>query len=133
MAEPVIVKERPGGLYTNDVITTRGHHLYADDLGPSPFEYLSAALGACTNMTLRMYIGRKKWSVDRVSVEVIHKKVSRGDEPPRDVFTRIITIEGDIDRVQRARLLEIANKCPVHKTLEAGSEVITKEKETAPT
>jgi len=84
-------------------------------------------------MTLRMYIGRKKWSVDRVSVEVIHKKVSRGDEPPRDVFTRIITIEGDIDRVQRARLLEIANKCPVHKTLEAGSEVITKEKETAPT
>jgi len=81
MAEAVTVKERLGGKYTQDVNTARGHHIYADepisygssDLGPSPFEFLSAGLGACTNMTMRMYIERKGWSVDHLEVRVTHK------------------------------------------------------------
>lgn len=133
MAEPVTVKERLGGKYTQAVTTTRDHHLYADeptsygssDLGPSPFEFVAAGLGACTNMTMRMYIERKGWSVDHLAVKVSHKKVSRGGEPAHDVFTREIIIEGDVDDDQRARIMEIANKCPVHKTLEVGSQVNT--------
>jgi len=134
MAEAVTVKERLGGKYTQDVNTTRGHHIYADeptsygssDLGPSPFEFLSAGLGACTNMTMRMYIERKGWSVDHLAVVIKHKKVAGGDQPPRDVFVREITIEGDVDEAQRARILEIADKCPVHRTLEASSHIETK-------
>ncbi len=134
MAEPVIVKERPGGKYTNDVMTSR-HHLYADepeslgsaDLGPTPYEYLCAALGACTSITLRMYISRKGWPVDNIAVKVSHKKIAIGDLPPKDVFTREITISGDVDAEQRARIIQIANKCPVHKTLEASSDIETQE------
>jgi len=134
MSEPVIVRERPGGVYTNDVMTSR-HHLYADepadlgsaDLGPTPYEYLCAALGACTSITLRMYITRKKWSVDNVAVKVSHKKITIGDLPPKDVFTREIKISGDVDKTQRARIIEIANKCPVHRTLERNSDIETHE------
>lgn len=132
MSEAVIVKERAGGKYTQDVLTSR-HHLYADepasygsaDLGPTPYEFLCAGLGACTSITLRMYIERKKWDISHIGVEVSHKKVSKGENPSRDVFTRKITIEGDVDPVQRDRLMQIAGKCPVHKTLEASSDVIT--------
>lgn len=135
MSEPVTVKERAGGLYTNDVVTSR-HHLYADepvelgsaDLGPTPFEYLCAGLGACTSITLRMYADRKKWPVNHIEVDVSHTRETHADGLRRDVFTREITIEGDVDEVQRARLIEIANKCPVHRTLEAGSDVITRAK-----
>jgi len=134
MAEPVIVKERLGGIYTQDVITTR-HHLYADeptsygsaDLGPSPYELLCASLGACTSMTLRMYVERKQWSVENIAVKVSHKKLQFSELPPKDVFTREITITGDVDEAQRARMIVIANKCPVHKTLEASSDIETRE------
>ncbi len=134
MADPVIVKERPGGKYTQDVMTSR-HHLYADepmelgsaDLGPTPYEYLCAALGACTSITLRMYISRKGWEVENIAVKVSHKKIAIGDLPPKDVFTREITILGDVDAEQRARIIALANKCPVHKTLEASSGVKTRE------
>lgn len=132
MAETVTVKERPGGKYSNDVITSR-HHLFADepvdlgsaDMGPTPYEYLCAALGACTTITLRMYIDRKGWNVTHLSVDVSHKKVAIGDQRPKDVFTRSVTIQGDVDEAQRARIIEIAGKCPVHKTLAAGSDVVT--------
>jgi putative redox protein len=132
MADPVIVKERAGGKYTQDVLTSR-HHLYADepasygsaDLGPTPYEYLCAALGACTTITLRMYVERKKWPVDHLGCEVSHKKVVGGDNGSYDVFTRTLTIEGDVDAAQRQRIMEIANKCPVHKTLESSSHVET--------
>lgn len=133
MAETITVSERPGGKYTNDVRSSR-HHLYADepidfgssDLGPTPYEYLNAALGACTSITLRMYADRKGWPVGKISVDVTHAKEIHGDGIKRDVFTRVIRIDGDLDEAQKARMLEIANKCPVHRTLEAGSDVITR-------
>ena len=133
MAEPITVAERPGGKYTNDVRSSR-HHLYADepvdlggaDLGPTPYEYLCAALGSCTSITMRMYADRKNWPVKDISVVVSHSKDIHGDGLKRDVFTRIISMAGDIDEAQRSRMIEIANKCPVHRTLEAGSDVITK-------
>lgn len=128
MTEMVSISEREGGKYTNDVRTSR-HHLYADepialgssDLGPTPFEYLAAGLGACTTITLRMYADRKKWPMDHVSVDVSQSKDAEG----KHVFTRKITVTGNLDGTQRARLKEIANKCPVHKVLHAGSDVIT--------
>lgn len=134
MSDPVIVKERPGGIYTNSV--SNGRHLYlADepesfgsaDLGPTPYEYLCAALGACTSITLRMFADRKGWSVENIAVNVTHAKAIHGDGIKRDVFTREVTLTGELDEAQRARMIEIANKCPVHRTLEAGSDVITKE------
>ena len=133
MAETIRISERAGGKYTNDVRSSR-HHAYADepealggsDLGPTPYEYLNAALGSCTSITMRMYADRKGWPVDKITVDVSHAKEIHGDGIKRDVFTRVIAIEGDLDEAQRARMLEIANKCPVHRTLEAGSDVITK-------
>lgn len=133
MHETITVSERPGGKYTNDVKSSR-HHLLADepvdlgsaDLGPTPYEYLCAALGACTSITLRMYADRKKWEVGQISVDVTHSKEIHGDGIKRDVFTRIISLGGDIDEAQKARMLEIADKCPVHRTLEAGADVMTK-------
>lgn len=132
MSESVKVTEREGGIYTQDVRTGR-HHFYADepesygsaDLGPAPYELLCASLGACTSITLRMYSTRKKWPVTHIGVEVSHKKVTDGQGRAKDVFTRILTLSGDLDEDQRARLLEIANKCPVHKTLHASSDILT--------
>jgi putative redox protein len=99
---------------------------------PNPYEYLCAALGACTTMTLRMYADFKKLPLERVTVEVQHEKRHASDveeamdhTPKRDHFTRRITLEGDLDEKQRNRLLEIADRCPVHRTMERGSEVNT--------
>ncbi len=132
MAAPVTVTERPGGKYTLDVDNGR-HHLYADeplnfgsaDLGPSPFEYLCASLGSCTAITLRMYAGRKKWDIDNISVTVTHstRKIESGES--KAVFTRVLNVSGDIDEAARGRLVEIANKCPVHKMLEHGNIIET--------
>lgn len=107
--------------------------------GPDPYEYVSAGLGACTSMTLRMYADRKGWPLERVSVSITHSKDHVDDclhcEEGRkiDVFDRAITIEGDLDAAQRARLMEIADKCPVHQTLEAGGHVRTVETPTKST
>jgi len=133
MSDIITVSERPGGKYTNDVKSSR-HQLLADepteygsaDLGPSPFEFLSIGLGACTSMTLRGYADRKGWPVEKISVDVTHTKEIHADGIKRDVFTRTISIDGDLDEAQLNRMIEIAGKCPVHRTLEAGSDVITK-------
>jgi putative redox protein len=132
MGNKVTVKERAGGIYTQDV-WARDHHLYADepeslggaDLGPSPFEYVLAGLGACTTITLRMYAERKNWPVTHLAVDVSHKKSGFGTDEMKNVFVRKITIEGDLDDKQRARMMQIADKCPVHKVLAHANEIRT--------
>jgi putative redox protein len=91
--------------------------------GPTPYDLLSAGLGACTAMTLKLYAEQKAWPLAHVQVVVGH--VKREDEPPPDLFTREIVLEGELTEDQRARLLEVAGRCPVHRTLERGSAVTT--------
>ncbi|HEV7777607.1 MAG TPA: OsmC family protein [Luteibacter sp.] len=90
--------------------------------GPNPYDLLASALGACTVMTIRMYAERKKWPLSRVRAQVTHR---RGTLEERDIFTREISLEGELDDAQRARLLDIAGRCPVHLTLHRGSVVET--------
>jgi len=91
--------------------------------GPSPYELVAAGLGACTSMTLRLYADRKGWPLQRTRVAVRHDKVA--GQTPTDVFDRKIALEGPLDAEQTRRLLEIADKCPVHRTLEGGARVVT--------
>ena len=135
----VIVRETgENGPYQNAILMNGGR-FFADepaslggaDTGPNPYAYVVAGLGACTSITLRMYANRKKWPVTRISVNLDHEKrhaedcVDCGPNDRIDVFTRYIDIEGDLDEDQRARLLEIADRCPVHRTLEHGAKVET--------
>ncbi len=136
--EQVVV--RLGDGFTTD-IKAGNHHITADEpesvggdnLGPSPYDYLSASLGACTAMTLKMYARRKKWDLQEVTVHLSHDKRHCEDcidfEKPSskiDHFLRIIELEGDLNEEQKNRLLEIANKCPVHRTLMEESRVETR-------
>ncbi|MEO0763026.1 MAG: OsmC family protein, partial [Pseudomonadota bacterium] len=126
----------PAG-FLQDIYAGNGTHMLADepeafggtDRGPSPYGFLSAGLGACTSMTIRMYARRKGWPLSHVSVDVTHDKVhaedAGGSSGRVDSFTRVIRLEGDLDADQRARLLEIADKCPVHRTLESGARIET--------
>lgn len=92
--------------------------------GPNPYDLLVSALGACTLMTLRLYANHKNWPLDRIRVRVTR---CRGSGNARDVFATEIFLEGDLDDVQRARLIEIAGHCPVHRTLERGVDFTTKQ------
>ena len=126
----VLVEETGAGKFQVQ-ITAHGSRLFADEpedvgglgSGLSPYELVSAGLGACTSMTLRLYAERKGWPLQRTCVAVRHDKIA-GQVPP-DTFARQIGLEGPLDAEQTARLFEIADKCPVHKTLEGGSKVTT--------
>ena len=105
-----------------------------DDFGPSPYQYLSAALGACTAMTLQMYARRKKWDLKEVKVHVDHGKKYVDDckacleyekEIKIDHFVREIEMEGDLTEEQISRLLEIADRCPVHRSMNAEVKILT--------
>ncbi len=123
--------------FLQDVMAGPKHHVMADepesyggtDRGMTPYQFLAAGLGACTSMTIRMYARRKKWPLEHVSVDVTHNRVHAQDAGvdigPLDQFTRIITLKGGLDAEQRQRLLEIADKCPVHRSLEAGATIRT--------
>ena len=126
----VIVRETGDGKFTQEVST--GSHIFiADepedmgglDTGPAPYDMLLAALGSCTSMTIRMYADQKKWPLEGVTVELTHRKETGADNVKRDVITREISLEGPLDDTQRQRLLEIANKCPIHKTLESKPDI----------
>ena len=120
------------GLPYEQTVTVGRHVLTADealsrggqDIGPSPYEYLLAGLGACTLITMRMYAERHKWPLSRAKVELWHEKVlAPGDAPPTDRFHRIIYLEGELAEEQRLRLLQIAERCPVSETLRRTSSV----------
>jgi uncharacterized OsmC-like protein/alpha/beta superfamily hydrolase len=143
---PVVVAETSQGAFLNHVVVGR-HRLLADepvsvggfDAGPSPYDLLGAALGACTSMTLRMYAERKKLPLDQVTVEVAHGKVHADDcvecadndllagrTGMIDRFERVLHLAGDdLTEADRAKLLEIADKCPVHRTLASATSIVT--------
>lgn len=121
-------------------IRAGGFHLTADEpvnvggngFGPTPYDLLGAALGACTAMTMKMYADRKKWDLQGAYVHLSHSKAHAEDctncETPSakiDRFDRMIELQGDLDEGQKKRLLEIADKCPVHRTLHGQVEVVT--------
>ncbi|MEM6277310.1 MAG: alpha/beta fold hydrolase [Pseudomonadota bacterium] len=133
-----VAEADPAG-FLQDVTHGPTHHTLADEpiayggtnRGMSPYGFLSAGLGACTSMTIRMYARRKGWPLDHVYVDVTHDKVHGQDVEPAspgkiDHFMRHIYLDGALDAAQRKRLLEIADKCPVHRSLEASSIVKTK-------
>ena len=93
------------------------------DSGPTPYDLLLAGLGACTSMTLRMYAEHKELPLKRVHVDLRHEKIRAADQPPVDRIERIITLEGDLTPEQRQRMLEIANKCPVYRTLTSNIQI----------
>lgn len=119
----VVVAENGQGRYQQAVLVGQ-HRLIADepasiggaDAGPAPFDFLMSGLGACTSMTLRMYAERKGLPLTRISVALRHDKIDI-DGVARDRITREITLEGELLPEHRRRLLEIANRCPVHRSL----------------
>ena len=126
----VHVDETGGGRFQLAVTTASGR-LFADEpvtvgglgSGPTPFELLSSALGACTAMTMRLYAEQKNWILDRVHVVVTHRK-DRTLTPP-DRFQRNISIDGQLDADQRRQLIAVAERCPVHRALLGGAAVET--------
>jgi len=132
-AEPsgVAVRERGEGRFAQEIAAGR-HRLTADepadygggDSGPTPYDLLLAGLGACTTMTLRMYADRKGWPLERAEVRLTHRKIHAQDcadcetrEGRIDRIDRRLILQGPLDAAQRGKLLEIADKCPVHRTL----------------
>ena len=134
----VVVRTAAGGYRTE--VLANGHPLVADEpislggtnAGPTPYELLAAALGACTSITLRMYAERKGWPLEAAEVALTHEKVHcedcEGVDRPGariDHFIRRVSLEGPLDEQQRDRLLKIADRCPVHRTLETPAEITT--------
>lgn len=124
--------------FLQDIQSGPSHHTLADEplayggtnKGMSPYGFLAAGLAACTSMTIRMYARRKGWALDHVWVDVSHEKVhaqdaETGTRDRIDRFHRAIHLDGTLDEKQRTRLLEIADRCPVHRTLEGSSKVQT--------
>ncbi len=127
----VAVRERGSGRFAQEIAA--GRHRFSadepadyggDDSGPTPYDLLLAGLGACTTMTVRMYAARKGWPLDRAEVRLSHEKIHAQDcadcetrEGRIDRIERRLTLDGPLDAAQREKLLEIADKCPVHRTL----------------
>jgi len=135
----VVVVENGKGLFGQDLLNGR-HRLVADepravggeDAGPNPYELLLMSLGACTSMTLRLYARRKQLPLTRVAVRLRHSRIHAEDcadcETKVGFIDRIereIVLEGSLNEDQRKRMMEIANMCPVHKTLTSEISIVT--------
>ncbi len=131
--DQVIVRTAQSRYHTE--VLARKHSIVADepltaggtDTGPSPFELLMAALGACTTITLRMYADRKEWPLEEIKVRLRHRKLppaqqSAGPEgrPKEHEISQQLELAGSLDAEQRARLLDIAHRCPVHRAVDSG-------------
>jgi putative redox protein len=136
----VVVEDSDAGPLA-ETIRSGVHVLRADepvanggsDTGPNPYDYLLAALGSCTAMTLRMYARLKKWPLQKVTVRLKHDKIHATDcaecetkEGKIDRVERLIELDGPLSDEQRQRLLEIANRCPVHRTLTSEIHIPTR-------
>ena len=136
----VVVRETRASKF-QQTVTSGPHQMLADepvtvggaDTGPGPYDLLLSALGACTSMTMRMYADRKSLPLDRITVTLKHNKIHAEDcaecetrEGLIDQIDRVIAIEGALDADQRQRLMEIADKCPVHRTLKSEVRIVTK-------
>ena len=136
----VVVRETRNGNLQNQVIAGT-HQFLADepvsvggmDSGPGPYDLLLAALGACTAMTVRLYADRKQWPLKRTTVKLKHDRIYAQDcaecetkEGKIDHIDRVITFEGDLDAEQHQRLMEIADKCPVHRTLTSEIRILSR-------
>ena len=136
----VTVAESGDGKYSQHMVSGK-HQLVADepedvggnDLGPGPYEYILMGLGSCTSMTIRMYADHKKIPLQKVQVTLSHQKVHAQDcadceskNGKIDEIVREVRLEGDLTEEQRQRLLEIANRCPVHRTLTSEIKVRTR-------
>jgi putative redox protein len=132
---------RGGGAGFAQEVSVGRHRLVADepgdagggDAGPGPYDYLLVALGSCTSMTIALYARRKGWPLEGVTVELRHSRVHASDcagcetqEARLDRIDREIALQGALDEAQRARLLAIAERCPVHRTLVAGVDIRTR-------
>jgi len=140
-ADPGVVVVRGNAAGFAQEIVAGGHHLTADEpasmggteSGPSPYELLLAALGACTSMTVALYARRREWPLEEVSVRMRHAKIHAEDcancETKEGMLDRVeseIELTGNLSEEQRAKLLEIAKKCPVRRTLTSEIDVRTK-------
>lgn len=136
----VVVQETRKSKF-NQVVTVGPHRLVADepiaaggeDAGPGPYDFLLAGLGACTSMTMRLYADRKSLPLDRVTVTLKHSKIYAKHcaecdtrEGMLDQIERAIAMDGALDAEQRKKLMEIADKCPVHRTLTSEIRIVTK-------
>ncbi|WP_139334970.1 OsmC family protein [Mycobacterium sp. GA-1841] len=138
MTTDVTVTETGSGTYTQE-ITVGNHRLIADepapvgdDAGPNPYDLVLAGLGACTSMTVRMYANRKGWPLEHVRVTLRHSRIHAKDcadcETTKgmiDHIDREIELIGDLDDEQRQRLMDIAERCPVHLTLTSEIHIST--------
>ena len=139
-----VVVQETGNSKFQQTVTVGQHHLLADepvaaggeDTGLGPYDYLLAGLGACTSMTMRLYADRKSLPLERTTVTLRHSKIHAQDcaecetkEGMLDQIDRVIAMEGPLDAEQRKRLMEIADKCPVHRTLTSEIRIVSREAE----